>query len=300
MEHSSRHPRLPQRRRTPSPTKTIKSSASSASSCSPSKVTISKASSPRRPASRNASSSSSSSGLVLQALDANAKSWQTSPVSPKHKGRDGVEKVYMRSSQAAIPTLSPRRSDSQHVKVYVDRTDTQRHGGSTVIVSDDEDDDDEKENIPPESTGTESQHLSRSPSPMLKTRNIVERKVFADVPISDPRRRFELHHRKRLIQMSDLVSDAEIHDDDDDDLPVYVTPARPHIRKFQIGDYLGPMLASRDNNGWPLSAPMKANGNFDIVKLDDVLGDTRRKIRFDIFVDSDANKENVEPMEVTV
>ncbi|KAK9365265.1 hypothetical protein V1509DRAFT_409866 [Lipomyces kononenkoae] len=298
MEHSSRR-QPPRQRRTPSPTKTSKSSASSASS-SPSKLTISKASSPRRPASRGAfSSSSSSSGLVLQTLDSNAKSWQKGAVSPKHKGQDVVEKVYMRSPQVAMPTLSPRKSEVEHVKVYVDRPDTQLYSGSTVIVSDeDDDDDDEKENIPPEITGSGGQRSTRSPSPMSKSKNI-GRTVFADVPIEDPRRRFELQDRKRSIAMNDLVSNSEMYDEEEDEVPVYVTPARPRIRQFQVGDYLGPMLASRDKNGWPLSAPTKSKGNFDVDKLDDVLGDTRRKIRFDIFVDNDANKENVEPMEIT-
>ncbi|KAK9484843.1 hypothetical protein V1527DRAFT_181659 [Lipomyces starkeyi] len=298
MEHSASHAshaRL-RPRRTPSPTKTSKSPPSASSS--PSKATISKASSPRRPISRGTlSSSSSSSGHALQALDANAKGWRPGSRSPRRKGQDVVDKVYTRSPQVAIPTLSPHKSGSDHVKVYVDRTDKPGQLGSIFDVSDD----DEKENVPPEGTGTDEQFSSRSPALNIKK---TERMVFADIPITDPRRGFELHDRRPSTLNSDMLSeimecDSEIVDDEDE-VPVYATPARPRIRKFQVGDYLGPMLTSRNENGWPLSAPTKANLNFDVATLDEVFGDTRRKIRFDIFVDSDANKENVDPMEITV
>ncbi|KAK9330898.1 hypothetical protein V1520DRAFT_100904 [Lipomyces starkeyi] len=296
MEHSASHashPR-PRPRRTPSPTKTSKSPPSPSSSAS--KVTISKASSPRRPISRGAlSSSSSTSGHALQALDANAKGWRSGSRSPRRKGQEVVDKVYTRSAQVAIPTLSPRKSGSDHVKVYVDRTDKPGQLGSIFDVSDD----DEKENVPPEGAGIDEQFSSRSPALNIKK---TERLVFADIPMTDPRRRFELHDRGPSTLNSDMLSeiiDSEILDDEDE-VPVYATPARPRIRKFHVGDYLGPMLTSRNEKGWPLSAPTKANGNFDFATLDEVFGDTRRKIRFDIFVDSDANKENVDPMEITV
>ncbi|KAK9389778.1 hypothetical protein V1515DRAFT_578106 [Lipomyces mesembrius] len=290
MEHAASHashPR-PRPRRTPSPTKTSKSPPSPSSS--PSKVTISKASSPRRPISRGAlSSSSSSSGHALQALDANAKGRRPGSRSPTRKGHDVGDKVYKRSPQVAIPILSPRRSGSDHVKVYVDRTDKPGELGSIFDVSED----DEKENVPPEGTGTDEQLASRSPGLNIKK---MDRMVFADIPITDPRRRFELHDRRP----SAIVNcDPEILDDEDE-VPVYATPARPRIREFQVGDYLGPMLTSRNENGWPLSAPAKAKDNFDVATLDEVFGGTRRKIQFDIFVDSDANKENVDPMEITV
>ncbi|KAJ8100635.1 hypothetical protein POJ06DRAFT_290546 [Lipomyces tetrasporus] len=302
MDHSARyhsHARPRPRPRTPSPTKASGSRTSSASS-SPSKLSIRKSGSPRRtnrPTSRGAlSSSSSSSGHVLQALDANANALRAdSGSSPKRKGKDEAEKLYTCSTQVALPTLSPRRSDTEHVKVYVDRADKSGNHDSFIDISDD----DEKENIPPEST--EQQLISRSPSPVLKSKTMA-RRVFADIPISDPRRRFELHNRQSLTLNNDILSDIVECDseilDDDDEVPVYATPARPRIRTFQVGDYLGPMLTSREKTGWPMSAPPKARGNFDIAKLDDVLGDAKRKIQFDIFIDSDGNKENVDPMDV--
>ncbi|KAK9494497.1 hypothetical protein V1508DRAFT_402852 [Lipomyces doorenjongii] len=294
MEHAASHvshPR-PRPRRTPSPTKISKSPPSASSS--PSKVTISKASSPRRPISRGGlSSSSSSSGNALQALDANAKGRRPGSQSPLRKGQDVGDKVYKRSPQVVIPILSPRRSGSDHMKVYVDRTDKPGQLGSIFDVSED----DEKENVPPEGTGTEDQLSSRSIALNIKK---TDRIVFADIPITDPRRRFELHDRRPSSINSDIVTCDRAILDDEDEVPVYATPARPRIRKFQVGDYLGPMLTSRNENGWPLSAPTKAKGNLDVATLDEVFGDTRRKIQFDIFVDSDANKENVDPMEITV
>ncbi|KAK9373457.1 uncharacterized protein V1513DRAFT_161042 [Lipomyces chichibuensis] len=298
MEHSASdasHPR-PRRRRTPSPTKTSKSPPSASSS--PSKVAISKASSPRRPISRGTlSSSSSSSGHALQAIDSNAKRWGPGSRSPGRKGQDVMDKVYTHSPQITIPTLSPRRIHSDHLKVYVDRTDTPGQLGSIFDVSDD----DEKENVRPEGTGTGTGEQLSSGSTALNIKQ-TERMVFADIPITDPRRRFELHDRRPQALNSDMLSEIIECDSEilDDEVPVHATPARPRIRKFQVGDYLGPMLTSRNENGWPLSAPTKAKGNFDVATLDEVFGDTRRKIRFDIFVDSDANKENVDPMEITV
>ncbi|KAK9318929.1 hypothetical protein V1517DRAFT_85220 [Lipomyces orientalis] len=295
MEHSARyhsHARPRPRPRTPSPTKAPGSRTSSASP-SPSKLSIRKSGSPRRlkrPTSRGAlSSSSSSSGHALQALDANANALRADSGSPKRKGKDEAEKLYTRSPQVSLPILSPRRSDTEHLKVYVDRADKSEHKDSFIDVSDD----DEKENIPPEST--EQQLIS----PVLKSKTMA-RTVFADIPISDPRRRFELHNRQPSPTLNnDILSDIVECDseklDDEDEVPVYATPARPRIPKFQVGDYLGPLLISREKNGWPMSAPPKARGNSDIAQLDDVLGDAKRKIRFDIFIDSDGNKENVDP-----
>ncbi|KAK7204467.1 hypothetical protein BZA70DRAFT_280814 [Myxozyma melibiosi] len=74
------------------------------------------------------------------------------------------------------------------------------------------------------------------------------------------------------------------YDDEDEDgklqLPGYVTPPRPRIRRFAAEDSVGPLLRAREEKQWPLSAPAKGRKLFEAAEIG---GRVRRKLSFEVY-----------------
>lgn len=181
--------------------------------------------------------------------------------------------------------MSPRHQESK-ISVYADGT------------SEEESDDSNKENTAPEDDISEPVVLTE----LKRSRSFS--KVFADVAENDPRRRLEARSgdaaRRRVKRPASSSSyDAEttslmnsLHPEGSADseyaseeemLPGYVTPPRPHIRRFAPEDCVGPLLQSRAQEQWPLSAPARAVRLFDLGGMDGV----RRRLTFEVLHDKE-------------
>ncbi|KAK9479306.1 hypothetical protein V1514DRAFT_351354 [Lipomyces japonicus] len=241
--------------RTPSPSKRASMSPSKSPSKSPIKVHPSSGNTTRvttpkrsRMMGSNNNSNNSLSAIALASLDANS-------YSPR----------YGRSSPPIIQSRqASRNSGKKIVAVFRDNDaknigDVYNNDGKNYDIVN-EDDDNEKENIAPQG------YQFVRPDTTEFTRQ-----AFSELEIIKP--------------PSSPTRFIQVNDEEDVDESIYATPRRPRIRKFQPADLIGPLLDSRQEQGWPLSAPAKMNNLFNVGMDAFLLGGTKRKIDFDVFSD---------------